>query len=183
MSSPPARGSPGREGRRRAGQSVVPARAGITRPWRVAAWWRTCRPRPRGDHPPVRVRLASRTRSSPPARGSPRRADGDRGGEPVVPARAGITRRRPAGDAGRSCRPRPRGDHPVCPGPRGRSAQSSPPARGSSLRADRVAVRGEVVPARAGIAPHWSAVRAPAPGRPRPCGDRPGWPRGPWACG
>ncbi len=120
--------------------------------------------------------------SSPPARGSSPPPWRHLAEMRVVPARAGIFRRRHLRHLREPGRPRPRGDLP----PRLVAALvaglSSPPARGSSAAGVLVTLDDEVVPARAGIFPR-AAPRCSSCGcRPRPRGDLPsssgrGWRR------
>ncbi|MGH3863236.1 hypothetical protein, partial [Actinokineospora sp.] len=71
------------------------------------------------------------------------------------------------------CRPRPRGDRPSAMERLLLLAESSPPARGSSVLLIYPDARVEVVPARAGIVRSCGRSRSRNTGRPRPRGDRP----------
>ena len=172
-SSPPARGSsvpayvdvpyPG----------VLPARAGIVLAWRRLRRSVGCPPRPRGDRPDLVAGFIADAPSSPPARGSSSGAMTQAPPERVLPARAGIVRRRAATGRTRRSPPRPRGDRPIEAQTNGILDQSSPPARGSSARTCPHRSRSGVLPARAGIVLGRAGDRRPARGPPRPRGDRP----------
>ncbi len=154
QSSPHARGSSHRAGTLAGRTRVVPARAGIFLGFGGPRRPARCRPRTRGDLPPVHGGAQYVQRSSPHARGSS--PCGTRS-EPESPSR-----------------PRTRGDLPDMGYMGAAPSGSSPHARGSSRRRRPPPTWRRVVPACAGIFP-----RAPRPGRarasrPRTRGDLPG---------
>ena len=173
MSSPPARGSSRLSVSVYSHGRVVPARAGIFPGGTGGAAVKPRRPRPRGDLPyrkhPKRMLLAS----SPPARGSSRRARIRAGRRRVVPARAGIFPVCRGWVTRSPCRPRPRGDLPQRLPGEWQLTPSSPPARGSSRPRRRRLRSAHVVPARAGIFPVDCGCGGERYGRPRPRGDLP----------
>ncbi len=173
-SSPPARGSSLRAAHCPERGGVVPARAGIFRVARDSRAIFFSRPRPRGDLPSSLVRPVGARRSSPPARGSSRCSRDQRKAVGVVPARAGIFRVPCVVPRGSPRRPRPRGDLPRWRSGRPGPAGSSPPARGSSLRAGADCRGLLVVPARAGIFRQSTTDGHDPSRRPRPRGDLPG---------
>ncbi len=172
-SSPHARGSSQRQRELVSADHVVPARAGIFLPYGVTENAPTRRPRTRGDLPVVHALILDTGASSPHARGSSVGQPGRSGVPAVVPARAGIFRRRTRGAiAGRS-RPRTRGDLPCTARAHDAGSLSSPHARGSSCLTSLWLVPIWVVPARAGIFPGSSGPRVAGRRRPRTRGDLP----------
>ncbi len=174
LSSPHARGSSPGRWPRGSPRGVVPARAGIFPSAGRSPTCPTCRPRTRGDLPANGVRRSRSMRSSPHARGSSRRPRARRGRRTVVPARAGIFRRRRPPRSRPLRRPRTRGDLPSCIRSIPRHGGSSPHARGSSLRDWRGGIDAFVVPARAGIFLGMSRASSASRRRPRTRGDLPG---------
>ncbi len=153
--------------RKRAGQRVVPAHAGMVL-FRV--WVNSdapCGPRARGDGPAGRARTRTRTEWSPRTRGWSRgRARADP--EPrVVPAHAGMVplenseMDKPTGG------PRARGDGPYVKATCGCNPAWSPRTRGWSHGDRGHAEPGGVVPAHAGMVP-----QVAEPGHFRGCGPR-----------
>ena len=153
---------------------VVPARAGVIPCTSGPTQAARRRPRTRGGHPDTPARSASFLMSSPHARGSSavKALTGVR--SDVVPARAGVIRARRGNRGELWRRPRTRGGHPYRGSTWDRSAQSSPHARGSSVRHPVAVLPVQVVPARAGVIRY---DPRPAPGRtgcPRTRGGHPG---------
>ncbi len=172
-SSPPARGSSSIGAIDTVFKDVLPARAGIVRRPRRIWRRRRCPPRPRGDRPPVSADQAAADTSSPPARGSSYEG-GDHGPrQGVLPARAGIVRERHLVSRVVHGPPRPRGDRPSIRDAMTQAWESSPPARGSSVRGADDSCRVVVLPARAGIVLCGPCPHAPGRCPPRPRGDRP----------
>lgn len=90
-------------------KEVVPARAGVFRPGRTTRGRRRSRPRTGGGLPHKRTVTFVAMESSPHARGSPGIRGPPRRPSPVVPARAGVSRRSGRCGSGSACRPRTRG--------------------------------------------------------------------------
>ncbi|SBW22916.1 hypothetical protein FDG2_3305 [Candidatus Protofrankia californiensis] len=173
LSSPPARGSSLDLTVVFHSTYVVPARAGIFPRPRDGSGRTTRRPRPRGDLPNDTDLAPTGTTSSPPARGSSCGARWVWLWPRVVPARAGIFRRRRESRCRYRCRPRPRGDLPTILIAITANGASSPPARGSSNSGSNPQSGVAVVPARAGIFRQRRARVAAQRRRPRPRGDLP----------
>ncbi len=173
MSSPHARGSSIERSRPPTPTPVVPARAGIFRLRMSGRVPLGCRPRTRGDLPRPHPRGVPARASSPHARGSSGIAQHPPVDPAVVPARAGIFRRRCNCPLVRHRRPRTRGDLPVAAIGAGDRWPSSPHARGSSHPQRYPATIICVVPARAGIFLLLRPVRLPDRRRPRTRGDLP----------
>ena len=155
------------------GGGVVPALAGVVPAIAAADRSGVGRPRARGGGPsPFWARASSRA-SSPRSRGWSPAIAGWRGGDPVVPALAGVVPPSGSGRCSRTRRPRARGGGPlaaeVCGGVRG----SSPRSRGWSLRARRGPLVPDVVPALAGVVPSASAAPTWTWRRPRARGGGP----------
>ena len=104
-SSPLARGLPGVEGAGRAGERIIPARAGFTVHWGCADLGGSDHPRSRGVYRRQRIWTLSSAGSSPLARGLPAGVMHTSTGVRIIPARAGFTYERPG-------KARPARDHP-----------------------------------------------------------------------
>ena len=130
-SSPHTRGSSDRVQWACRSVLVVPAHAGVILPESYAISRHQGRPRTRGGHPAGRIAWQRDLGSSPHTRGSSVVHAVERGGDPVVPAHAGVIlhRREPGTVPGRS----------------------SPHTRGSSAHRQRFFRRFFVVPAHAGV--------------------------------
>ncbi len=151
MSSPRPRGSADHDPTDRVPRGVLPAPAGVSRapPPRRRRWLRP--PRARGGQPPSCSPTATSSRSSPRPRGS---AGPDRDGPGlcrVLPAPAGVSRRRTFPRGRSTSPPRARGGQPPFPIAEAETAESSPRPRGSAggLRLCRLA--GAVLSAPAGV--------------------------------
>ena len=129
-SSPLARGLPASDLRLRKSLRIIPARAGFTRSRSTELYSAPDHPRSRGVYPRTRGRRSLPAGSSPLARGL--HEDGYRAitAPRIIPARAGFTRRRRRGGAGRRDHPRSRGVYKAGPPYAGRALGSSPLARG-----------------------------------------------------
>ncbi len=172
-SSPHTRGSSARGGRVPYQAPVVPAHAGVI-PTPTGAHPHTpSRPRTRGGHPSSWSARCRGGPSSPHTRGSSPCSRPPPSCPAVVPAHAGVIRRRsPSGTTG-SGRPRTRGGHPVDDHRLVGRVRSSPHTRGSSSGAGRLGPPVCVVPAHAGVIPRHRMVGPPHPGRPRTRGGHP----------
>ncbi len=170
-SSPPTRGCSADRSRAFAAHGVLPADAGV---FRTPAPPPTPGPRPprrRGGVPPCATPLDGSSRSSPPTRGCSGRGALPRDRTQVLPADAGVFRRRggrargpsvlPA-DAGvfrptgprppcRTCPPRRRGGVPSGTGWLMLECWSSPPTRGCSVEGESLFSYARVLPADAGV--------------------------------
>ncbi len=133
-SSPPTQGCSAVSGQHNRRRDVVPAHAGVLPRGRTTRRSSLSRPRPRGGAPHAHGRHRHRSASSPPTRGcsGARRTTG--GPQLVVPAHAGVLRRRAS--LPRRCpgRPRPRGGAPIHHAGTRAYRWSSPPTRGCSAR-------------------------------------------------
>ena len=132
---------------------VFPARAGINPAYISEDQARMCLPRARGDQPP-------RNASAPWL-------------DQVFPARAGINPSVAEASRRPTRLPRARGDQPRATIGRTSGSESSPRARGSTLRAGLRWPRAEVFPARAGINHSRAAGADARRGLPRARGDQP----------
>ncbi len=131
------------------------------------------RPRTRGGHPVLCRCTTSARASSPHTRGSSSTAAETFSDTDVVPAHAGVIRRRPMANTAANGRPRTRGGHPKSVIGVGVAAGSSPHTRGSSQVGVFVRDAVRVVPAHAGVIPP-SCLRISARiGRPRTRGGHP----------
>ena len=131
------------------------------------------RPRLRGGHPPRGGRSESAGESSPPTRGSSPRQRREQSEQEVVPAYAGVIPRRRPRPQTTARRPRLRGGHPPIPWRSRWWTSSSPPTRGSSLRAVGRARDAGVVPAYAGVIPPRAPSATKRGRRPRLRGGHP----------
>ena len=151
-SSPPARGTPRRRGRRSVRRRFIPACAGNT--WRRRYYRMTAavHPRLRGEHESQTRYSNARNGSSPPARGTRGAQPWERDTLRFIPACAGNTlaRSRLRRRGHRAVHPRLRGEHkpplPISPA----SGGSSPPARGPRQRGAGPERRRRFIPACAG---------------------------------
>ena len=128
----------------------IPARAGNTRRGPSPARRAPVHPRSRGEHESGVRSIVASIGSSPLARGTLRL----RARRPplawFIPARAGNTISRPPITWTSSVHPRSRGEHRSRSGPRAQDSGSSPLARGTPPRPERVARLLRFIPARAG---------------------------------
>jgi len=173
MSSPPARGCSQEPPDWSMPLIVVPARAGVFRRSLVCVLSVGCRPRPRGGVPRLGADVARLRTSSPPARGCSAGRGAGRGGDDVVPARAGVFLLSVADPPAAASRPRPRGGVPAANLAAGDLRMSSPPARGCSTVGAMAGDAVPVVPACAGVFRPDPVPARPLPGRPRPRGGVP----------
>ena len=149
-SSPLARGTPAPVAAHPELVRFIPARAGNTGSRRSSPCTAAVHPRSRGEHLPTGILSASRTGSSPLARGTPG-GHGDRHGQHrFIPARAGNTGGADAAGAVLPVHPRSRGEHssPVLRAPS--TSGSSPLARGTPTAPPPSGRSGRFIPARAG---------------------------------
>ena len=152
---------------------VVPAPAGVV-PGSERCW---CpgygRPRARGGGPSARSLPVFGVRSSPRPRGWSIRGRHELHEQRVVPAPAGVVRRRTSPRRTCSSRPRARGGGPAAAAEQEAKAPSSPRPRGwSDLVPQRVAGQ-RVVPAPAGVVRCIPPRRQPCSSRPRARGGGP----------
>ena len=170
-SSPPARGTRDQVEVARPSHRFIPARAGNTRSTPAGRITGPVHPRPRGEHC-CRIRHSLPTYgSSPPARGTPLRVAQTGAYRRFIPARAGNTFTRHRQLALASVHPRPRGEHDGEGQPARESIGSSPPARGTHVRAAGAGVRRRFIPARAGNTRDRPARSIWPPVHPRPRGE------------
>ncbi len=152
---------------------VLPARAGMVPPARPSGSRPSSAPRSRGDGPSEVAVASYIALCSPLARGWSA-ADRDlRKRINVLPARAGMVRRRRRSSRPRPRAPRSRGDGPHYPGGYRHDHLCSPLARGWSDSVDVPPARGAVLPARAGMVPTGGARCRSSGGAPRSRGDGP----------
>ena len=170
-SSPPARGTPYRETYRSSAVRFIPARAGNTPRKSTRAAISSVHPRPRGEHLIASAEGLISTGSSPPARGTPQLRVTHYRTLRFIPARAGNTRVESAGARLDAVHPRPRGEHRY----RKENARvvigSSPPARGTPGRGDRLCAGQRFIPARAGNTGEGNDRRTTVEVHPRPRGE------------
>ena len=173
LSSPHPRGSSSVVRQANEWPRVVPAPAGVFRRPVAAGRSSRRRPRTRGGLPRASPVAASSAESSPHPRGSSDYVALGVGLPEVVPAPAGVFRRR----GWRRCRwrrrPRTRGGLPLDRLAAEATATSSPHPRGSSSPPHRSRPDHGVVPAPAGVFRPASSLRQPTAGRPRTRGGLP----------
>ena len=145
---PPGRGVPGRSG------GIIPARAGFTMTTTTVASWTTDHPRSRGVYRPKRPPRRPRCGSSPLARGLLAVLCGECTAHGIIPARAGFTRLGAHPRLRGVDHPRSRGVYAAWAAVRVESGGSSPLARGLPLGHALHALRGGIIPARAGFTFH-----------------------------
>ena len=170
-SSPLARGTPHRHGRRCDGARFIPARAGNTSHRRRARSLDTVHPRSRGEHVATGDTAQAGDGSSPLARGTHRGRRSARPGERFIPARAGNTSTSGRAPPSTTVHPRSRGEHeghrrgiPVRSG-------SSPLARGTRLPRAHERPSPRFIPARAGNTSRRSRPPSPTAVHPRSRGE------------
>ena len=150
-SSPLARGLQGVQGDVAEVPGIIPARAGFTRLMIGFTASSPDHPRSRGVYE-VRVRGADGGGgSSPLARGLPAPLLHRPGGERIIPARAGFTRRRRVVALSAEDHPRSRGVYPPAGRGRARGQGSSPLARGLLVTEPWFLDPTGIIPARAGF--------------------------------
>ena len=171
--SPHARGWTPQGSRHLAIRPGFPARAGMDPRWKARSTSGSRIPRTRGDGPVVYAVLSHGNLDSPHARGWTARRNALSAIPGGFPARAGMDPVRGTPGFPRRWIPRTRGDGPSASDRGYRLAPDSPHARGWTTirRAPRCATRG--FPARAGMDPKGSQVRAQRRGIPRTRGDGP----------
>ena len=130
---------------------VVPAHAGVFLATGSAPPPRYSRPRARGGVPLAARSWLPPSWSSPRTRGCSSSGVNSRRSWRVVPAHAGVFRRRSPAPCRSTCRPRARGGVPYGLGDTRLDAQSSPRTRGCSEIDPDEDVCAEVVPAHAGV--------------------------------
>ena len=170
-SSPPARGTQWCSLPQGSWRRVIPACAGNTG---RRCWWRSVppgHPRLRGEHAFVTSGVIQKLGSSPPARGTHHLSHLPHGSARVIPACAGNTRPSPLGCSRPAGHPRLRGEHFRSHLPHRLSPGSSPPARGTHVRADLAADARRVIPACAGNTPPNGITVSSLPGHPRLRGE------------
>ena len=172
-SSPHARGSSHHRACCTGADWLVPARAGVFPRPRGPTPAPPARPRTRGGLPGCLGMRIDGDGSSPHARGSSFITTVKGLPGRLVPARAGVFPP-PPGPCGRRCpRPRTRGGLPLWAEFRGDPLNSSPHARGSSLREVGIGQRRTLVPARAGVFPPSTPGSTSSCSRPRTRGGLP----------
>ena len=130
---------------------IIPARAGFTDHQPGLVQHGRDHPRSRGVYPAAPDRTRPAPGSSPLARGLRRSGRGGGGDRRIIPARAGFTSTSPAGRTTRTDHPRSRGVYPRVASGIESAPGSSPLARGLRPRDVRRALRGGIIPARAGF--------------------------------
>ena len=120
-------------------------------------WWKTVHPRSRGEHIKPRTTASRSVGSSPLARGTLRRHDGQAGFPRFIPARAGNTTAGFGAYRAITVHPRSRGEHPLDPQRPHHSTGSSPLARGTRFLEPHPHRRHRFIPARAGNTCHHAA--------------------------
>ena len=149
--------SPLARGLRRAPRSttertrIIPARAGFTQGQPPLDHRNRDHPRSRGVYVPARAAASTTAGSSPLARGLPRHPIARTRSSRIIPARAGFTPHGPRTGSGTQDHPRSRGVYSISWCARGRSAGSSPLARGLPRARRQPRVRDRIIPARAGF--------------------------------
>ena len=145
---------------------IIPARAGFTDVWVLAAPVEGDHPRSRGVYCARGGRGDGMEGSSPLARGLPRRPSTHARAHRIIPARAGFTTPRRGSWRGRPDHPRSRGVYPEARASWSATLGSSPLARGLLWSGVKAVWDGRIIPARAGFT---SALPGPR-GR---CSDHP----------
>ena len=130
---------------------IIPARAGFTRCGTLADRMTLDHPRSRGVYGGSSIPPGLDCGSSPLARGLPARPRAGDGGGGIIPARAGFTDPAAVDVGGREDHPRSRGVYATTIQVLRSCAGSSPLARGLLLGAVAGAIRGGIIPARAGF--------------------------------
>ena len=149
----------------------IPARAGNTGDGANEHLRPPVHPRSRGEHPERTARTATRSGSSPLARGTRRRCRLQQGTFRFIPARAGNTRT-PAPSTPRSAvHPRSRGEHGARTGTVRSQCGSSPLARGTPPGPRAGSRPARFIPARAGNTPVPVATAPALPVHPRSRGE------------
>ena len=128
----------------------IPARAGNTGARWAPSRSTTVHPRSRGEHSSAPGLERHRFGSSPLARGTHRRGQGDVLARRFIPARAGNTGWDFSSPTGGTVHPRSRGEHAAGPLRPARGAGSSPLARGTRPMPDTLPLLARFIPARAG---------------------------------
>ena len=149
-SSPLARGTPQRPGRRHPQPRFIPAGAGNTLDVHRGHRDRTVHPRWRGEHAYMICAIRAIVGSSPLARGTLAGADGVAGGARFIPAGAGNTRLAGRTGGRGPVHPRWRGEHKASVYLQSGLNGSSPLARGTRPSFFRVHTLGRFIPAGAG---------------------------------
>ncbi len=149
-SSPPTRGTR-TGGRLRPGESrFIPAHAGNTKAFLFRGINHSVHPRPRGEHASTATRYSLSSGSSPPTRGTRRRAVARTAGSRFIPAHAGNTVKKTLAVNIPPVHPRPRGEHARRVPVMSEESGSSPPTRGTR-HAHRIAgLDARFIPAHAG---------------------------------
>ena len=150
-SSPRTRGCTVRGLRQGADPRIVPAHAGVYRPARSEFLGGVHRPRARGGVPTIRLPPRSEFKSSPRTRGCTAERARLRASVPIVPAHAGVYRRRDSCPGRQGHRPRARGGVPAAMIAMPRPIQSSPRTRGCTVDQPLAGIFGFIVPAHAGV--------------------------------
>ena len=131
-------------------QRFIPAGAGNTLTSRISICPSSVHPRRRGEHTSATSTCATRTGSSPQARGTPLGTSSEAGNVRFIPAGAGNTGSGSSGAGGSTVHPRRRGEHTssaqTCAVPSG----SSPQARGTRATSFPVDALYRFIPAGAG---------------------------------
>ncbi len=150
-SSPRERGSAGWDTCPRLHVFVLPARAGVSRPRGRPPGPRGRPPRASGGQPDQHGPRVEHHLSSPRERGSAADDVEQEFANGVLPARAGVSRRRAWPGRCASSPPRASGGQPPDIRIRGTSRWSSPRERGSAAEQEAGVAGGRVLPARAGV--------------------------------
>ena len=155
---------------------VLPARAGMVPSPRCVGTGSVRAPRASGDGPGYATSAISRSLCSPRERGWSHLFRHRHQPDTVLPARAGMVRRRPMALVTGTGAPRASGDGPPLHDSPGSPGLCSPRERGWSRVDGDGRVPGDVLPARAGMVPLTSIPLAVGACAPRASGDGPcGW--------
>ena len=153
--------------------AVLPAQAGVSRPRPPGRGLRCGPPRAGGGQPTEAMASGLSARSSPRRRGSAagQRCTPQQGW--VLPAQAGVSRRRQAAHRGPGRPPRAGGGQPAAQAWCRTVRPSSPRRRGSADGPDWMRTINPVLPAQAGVSRGWTCSRPPGTGPPRAGGGQP----------
>ena len=171
-SSPHARGTRRPANSPVARPRLIPACAGNARPFSYCSREITAHPRMRGERRSRMFQAVRQSGSSPHARGTRPRTSGILNLYRLIPACAGNAVARNAAPPDDTAHPRMRGERRDGLRVRQPAAGSSPHARGTLARGNRVLVIARLIPACAGNAPCHARHPRPRPAHPRMRGER-----------